>query len=108
MEIDQQEVTDFENDDQSTLFCPFCDKLFKNLGSYHVHLENHSDDDIGQTEGFLSDGKSWNCFCHVQFYIVHLRLDFTLWTVLGQMSWFVTILEPSCHVSTESNILTHN
>ena len=65
METDQQEVIGLENDDLSSLFCPFCDKLFKNLGSYHVHLENHSVDDNGQTEIIFSDGKSWKSFCHV-------------------------------------------
>ena len=61
MEIDQQDVIGLENDDQSSLLCPFCDKLFKNLGSYHVHLKNHSVDnssDRGHTETNFSGGKS--------------------------------------------------
>ena len=64
MEIDLQEIIGLENDDQSSLLCPLCDKLFKNFGSYHVHLKNHSVDnssDRGHTETNLSEGKSRNC-----------------------------------------------
>ena len=60
MEIDQQEVIDLENDNQSSLFCPFCEKLFKNLVAYHVHLKNHSvgnSSNRGHSESILSDGK---------------------------------------------------
>ena len=68
MEIDQQEVIDLENDDQSSLLCPFCDKLFKNLEPYYLHLKNHSVDNSsnrGHSETNLSDGKSLNWFYHV-------------------------------------------
>ena len=58
---DQQEVIDLENDEKSSLLCPFCDKLFKNVMLYQVHLKNHSHDnssDRGQTVINLSDGEA--------------------------------------------------